>query len=229
VTEKRIHHFILTQFNVARRFNGRLQKKPGDAWMQRRLRLFEEYCLPSVRAQRNQDFTWLIRVDKDTSTEDMHRIRGDADSTQIVVGSFRPAMETKITGESDIIIMSRLDNDDAIHREFTTCIRERVDETTKIVDVEGYRMDIRGGRRDTYLTTYHERKKTSPFISLITPAKPDFPSVLQYSHHEMGQYYPVDMLQKRLFMQVVHGDNVANRIGVKSVRQPVALSEFGLS
>jgi hypothetical protein len=60
-------HFLITRFNLA--FEVWSQDKNHnlvrtDDWLQKkRIQLFEEYCLPSISKQTNQDFDWIILFD----------------------------------------------------------------------------------------------------------------------------------------------------------------------
>ncbi len=47
---------------------------PDDAWMQHRFRMFEDFCYPSVRAQTNTNFTWLVLFDASTPEKYKERI-----------------------------------------------------------------------------------------------------------------------------------------------------------
>jgi hypothetical protein len=67
--KKMFKHFLLTRFNLrvedwATTKNG--DQVLNDAWLMDRFRLFESYCLPSVKNQSNQDFTWFVFFDKNT-------------------------------------------------------------------------------------------------------------------------------------------------------------------
>jgi hypothetical protein len=55
----RATHFVLTRFNVRMP----IYQHPDESWLPERVRLFEQYCLPSFEAQTNTNFTWLIFAD----------------------------------------------------------------------------------------------------------------------------------------------------------------------
>src|SRR4051812_793289 len=53
------------------RFNSRIEYAPGDlginnSWLAHRFNLFETFCLPSVLAQTQKDFFWILDVDERT-------------------------------------------------------------------------------------------------------------------------------------------------------------------
>ena len=71
-------HFILTRMNVGVH-NGHTvvgdKVHPGE-WLERRLQIFERYCLPSIEAQTDRDFTWVLSFDGQTPSSFRDRIEG---------------------------------------------------------------------------------------------------------------------------------------------------------
>lgn len=62
-----IYHYLLTRFNLALW----IEDKNGAAidreeWLKRRMALFETFCLPSVKNQSCQNFSWILLVDANT-------------------------------------------------------------------------------------------------------------------------------------------------------------------
>ena len=62
-----IYHYLLTRFNLALW----IEDKNGAAidreeWLKRRMALFETFCLPSVKGQTCQSFSWILLVDEGT-------------------------------------------------------------------------------------------------------------------------------------------------------------------
>src|SRR5437868_2579387 len=52
-------HLLLTQFNVAQ-IPSEAKKSTDLDWLKHRFDLFERYCYPTVRAQVNATFRWLV-------------------------------------------------------------------------------------------------------------------------------------------------------------------------
>src|ERR1700677_1263076 len=74
----RFKHVVLTQyFTRSIEDPGDLGRRLGNIaeWLENRLVLFKRYCLPSVMAQSNQDFTWLLYFDETTPEAYLRRIR----------------------------------------------------------------------------------------------------------------------------------------------------------
>lgn len=62
-SEGMIHHFILTRFCLDLWHEDKTRKAiDKEEWIKRRLDLFENYCLPSVMAQSNRNFEWILLV-----------------------------------------------------------------------------------------------------------------------------------------------------------------------
>lgn len=226
-----VRHYILTNFNLPRSFGDRPRRAPGEAWLAERFEIFERFCLPSVRAQHNQRFRWLLRFDPATPERYLARVRDLAANVEIVFEPFRQRIARDVSRGVDFLIMSRLDNDDALHVDFTRYVRSRLDGETKVVDVKGYQLDVRDGRRDVYVGKYIEtHRKPTPFISLMTPASGDaFPMVDAHPHHDMGEHFPVDDSDLMYFLQIVHGRNASNKIVGRPFSGRLDLSQFGLS
>ena len=121
---ERSQHFVLTRFNVN---IGPHRRTWDDAWLASRFRLFEEYCLPSMRSQTSQQFTWLIFF-ATSSRATIERYLADVPPmpnlqpvfTDSVFGpaTTREAVVSRHDGVSDRLITTRLDCDDALRSDF---------------------------------------------------------------------------------------------------------------
>ncbi|TFD57447.1 glycosyltransferase [Cryobacterium sp. Hh7] len=60
-----IEHVLLTRFNLPSAGPERVMRAQEDS-LAERIILFERYCVPSVRAQTNQNFTWIIYFDPES-------------------------------------------------------------------------------------------------------------------------------------------------------------------
>ena len=57
-----IDHVILTRFNLPTAGVESLVRAQ-EGWLRDRQVLFEKYCLPSVKFQTRQDFSWIVYFD----------------------------------------------------------------------------------------------------------------------------------------------------------------------
>lgn len=234
-------HFLITRFNI--KSDVWLHTKSGaltntEAWLEQRFTLFETYCLPSVKNQNNQAFKWLIVFDINTPNPFKNRIEAlsEAYSNMIVLytESFQTlkttvseAIVTELTSEDKFIITTRLDNDDAIHKDFTKCIQHTfVPQHNTLIDlIKGYQLIVNNYNNDVrqYTSQYN------PFISLIEETA-KFETVMA-KNHEHWKTLPNRIVfnQKALWLQVIHGDNILNR-KIKSLKKVKCLDfkDFGL-
>lgn len=118
--------YIITRFN-APCFPTRkdlAERRLNDDWLRERVRLFKQYCYPSVMAQRNlpreyiYDFNWIIWC----HPESPNWLRNTLPKWCIYADSYYDQIDTT----ADILVTVRLDNDDMIHKDFIKTIHEHI-------------------------------------------------------------------------------------------------------
>lgn len=215
-------HFLITRFNL------KLEKwktaKDGskvltDEWLHQRFKLFEEYCLPSVLNQSSLDFEWLIFFDIDTPTYYQQRISELTDSHEHIrvvytdgfkglIPSLRHEIKSKLIQDDEFIITTRLDNDDAIHRDFIKTIQDlSIKEHETVIDLQkGYQMNILNDR-------YEVREYVFPFnqfVSLVESGN-SFNTVLSKMHLKWGEVPSIRINKKTPFwIEIIHERNKSN-------------------
>jgi putative rhamnosyltransferase len=211
----KFEHLILTRFNV--RLPLLNQPPPDAAWLRHRFSLFERFCLPSVVLQREQRFRWLVFFDVGTPKQFLHHIEGYRNRLPffypVFVASFdlpviREMVEEVVDETNDYVLSSRLDNDDAIARDYTLMVQEvaRGEKESRVFISfrHGY-VHCGGG---IYLREY----LANPFFSVLEP-RTEISTGYLYNHHEIaGQGLVREICNYRGWMQVVHGNNLANRL-----------------
>src|SRR5262245_57155245 len=114
-------HLVVTRYTVI----GWAYRDFSQDWLEQRLRLFRTYCVPSMAQQQVEDFTWVVGCDKTTDPEYVAAIEESAalvPQLRVVETSFKPrlklraAMRPLVEPDTDLLITTRLDNDDALHR-----------------------------------------------------------------------------------------------------------------
>ena len=65
-------HIILTRFNLQYDLLSDIHIQ--DNWLEERFRLFEQYCFPSIIAQTNQQFDWVILLSEYPPTSPPHYV-----------------------------------------------------------------------------------------------------------------------------------------------------------
>nr|ABW74900.1 putative glycosyl transferase [Sphingomonas sp. ATCC 53159] len=213
-------HVILTRFNIAS--PGRevaIRNSPG--WLERRFGLFEQFCLPSIAGQTERNFHWLIYFDKDTPVEFRERIERDRqifNFTPRYVAMFDKAMIAEdvralATAGETLIVTTRLDNDDAVSSDFVARVQDAAKEApAQTVLNFPHGIAMRGGQ--LYTASDH----SSPFTSLVEKDVAGIETIWAKPHHELGEKWTIRQVpSKPLWLQVVHGENVTNRIKGKLV------------
>jgi hypothetical protein len=135
-------HYLITRFNVP--VAGWSADKAGtatrdEAWMAHRLRVFADFCVPTVRRQTVRDFTWIICLDSATPEATVDAIRRLVDEIPRV--EFLPAVSHEVMMQrlrerlaadpAEVILTSRLDNDDGLGPDFIKIVQSHVEGVDK--------------------------------------------------------------------------------------------------
>jgi hypothetical protein len=205
-------HFVLTRFNVRNFYH---VSEPTDTWLRERLHLFETYCLPSMAGQTNKDFRWLVLCDSfspDWFRAEIQRMAGGVFEPVFLEGAFNAAAASGIVVErcdSPYVITTRLDNDDAVARDFVDeiqhCFRGQTSEFVNLVNGAQY------SKRKVYLRPYTQ----NPFCSLIEEISNKAPATVFISHHYAIQdYAPVRNVATKhpMWLQIIHEGNLLNEV-----------------
>lgn len=192
-------HYIITRFNF-----GIYDRKDAGEWMEYRIGLFEQYTLPSIKAQTNKNFTWVLCFDERTPGKIICKY-DYLDNVEIFYGRGKDWIKQK-PAETDWIITSRIDNDDFYHKDFVQNIQmEFLGRGMKemILDVHYYIMD----HNTKELWDLERPLPNSPLITLCEWWQ-GAESVLAHEHSNMTKYYRGYIIPKYLACQVAHGKNV---------------------
>ena len=247
-------HYIITRFNL------RLwtHDKTGGiidqtTWLDKRLDLFERYCLPSVSSQTNNNFVWFLLFDSETPVKYKKRVKGYqktcpqikliavnpsyskrfVDIIQDVVRDFAREYLKTHQGE-ETIITTYLDNDDALRNDFV----ERVQETALSVPPKTFISFVKGIQYFTQLNIATRiRYQNNHFISLTESLKDlgNVMTVYGYSSH-----FYIDKVNgcnrkyidsNAMWVEVVHEKNVDNDVKMtfhtKLIKKADELNPFG--
>lgn len=215
-------HFLVTRFNL-RVANWKATKNGEivltEKWLNRRFDLFDKYCFPSVTNQSNQNFIWCVFFDTNTPK----KYRDMIDNYSSLYSNFRPIyingikalqtsfkdyIELNLQESDEYIITTRLDNDDLIHRDFTSTIQRSFKQTNELVIdlVSGYQVTMNSGKEQIGLY----QSVCNPFVSLVEQ-KENFGTVLSRMHSKWRFSDSILSLKKqRLWIQLIHDDNKSN-------------------
>lgn len=229
-----IVHFIVTRFNVRDKISD--SKALESSWLDRRFELFEKFCFPTVRSQSEQNFKWLVLFDSDTPELAKERIKtycewGNFVSLFVPAGSegaARKAVVENLAVIPDILVTTRLDNDDGICRTFVESIQERarVPRTSVLDFPSGYVWH----RNRVY--QYHF--PFNPFATLAELSRGEgsanFKTVYTGSHSDLGRLGEViEVSRKPSWLQVIHGGNLENTARGVRVRKSSLSGEFAIN
>lgn len=233
-------HYLMTRFNLKNpkwEFTKNNETLLTEEWMEDRMGLFENFCFPSVVAQTNKNFTWLLYFD--TTTPQKYKLRisnllaGHSNIEAFYIDgmtAFYPEIQQLISDRSKSkshLITSRIDNDDAIHRDF-------IDEVQKKFKSQDYRaIDIITGYSLQVQPTVMLGKKEhifNPFISLIE--KNDNPKTVWFNDHHIWKKETrvTQVYHKRLWIAVIHEKNKVNNFnGYDDIKWEDLQEDFVLS
>jgi GT2 family glycosyltransferase len=218
------------------RFNTRLPGSAAqvdEAWLADRMRLFETYCVPSVRRQTSRAFDWLVFFDAATPRPWRDRIEATAAGA-----GFRPvfldvpfdaeqaaaAIGGLGLGEAPFLLTSRLDNDDALAPHFVAAVQGAF--RPRPLEFLNFPLGYQLAEGRVFLRPY----LASSFVTLVEQAGDGPWRTVHFVQHHLVGRYPVRQLPSGpAWLQVVHGRNMANEVRGIPVAGSRAARLFGLS
>lgn len=213
-------HYLITRFNLKNPkwdVTKNNETLLTDEWLEHRLWLFENFCFPSVAAQTNRNFNWLIYFDTTTPQHYKERIEAIVAGQPNIklfyidgMAAFYPEIKkfiTQNTAGKDYLITSRIDNDDCINKNFIDVVQQQFkSQDYMAVDViKGYSLqikpDIMLGKKEHIF---------NPFISLIE--KNTDPKTVWFNDHNLWKKETriIQVSDKRLWMSIIHEKNKVN-------------------
>ncbi|WP_229734128.1 glycosyltransferase [Flavobacterium orientale] len=212
-------HYLVTRFNLKNKkwdVTKNNESLLTDQWMEHRMELFENYCLPSVVSQTNNNFKWLLFFDISTSTIFQKRILDIAQENKFIKCFFIDGMENfqdaikefiaKDAKEIPYIITSRIDNDDCVSKFYIDEIQKQFNfQKYLAVDfVSGYTLSLNpvmlGKKEQIY----------NPFISLIE--ENNNPKTVWHNDHNQWKKEKsiINIENKRVWLSIIHDKNKVN-------------------
>jgi len=210
-------HLLLTRFNVP---DQTLQNdKHGcrvltTEWLEHRIMLFERFCFPSVAAQSCRNFTWLVLFDSASPAwfrGHLEKYRSFDRFMPLFIPDIEERIEailTHVDADAEFLITTRMDNDDAIHRDMIREVQGHFHGQERIFlnFPQGYLLC-----HDTDL--YHAWDRHNPFISMIEKRRTQpFQTVWCCRHtkgESAGKVMQID--DRPRWLRVIHHRNAAPR------------------
>jgi hypothetical protein len=221
-------HVILTRFNLpSAGAESVVRAKHG--WLTERIELFETYCLPSVLAQTETRFTWLIYFDPESPAWLKDRIAAHA-------GHYVPVFRTQVGREElladlsglfdvkgDELLTSNLDNDDGLAVDFVERLQSRPRPATSTAYY------LSNGLIKSPDGLFHHHDRHNAFASVRSDWASPVTCWADW-HNRLSRHVPVvEVGGPPGWLQVVHGGNVSNRTRGRLVSPKPYGALFGAS
>jgi hypothetical protein len=216
-------HVLMTRFNLAT--PGRelsIRTQPG--WLAGRFELFERYCLPSVAAQQNRNFQWIVYFDIDTPRpfrDKIEELRRVFPFTAYFTPMFpsegwRDSLRASFVLDTPLVLTTRLDNDDALAVDFTERLHAAVNDSNQALGSYNFSNGLirRGG------ALYALRHNCNPFFSWLEPVGSGMQTAPSIPHMRLAEAGPVHQINgPPAWLQIVHETNVSNKVRGRRVEQ----------
>lgn len=209
-----IDHVLLTRFNLPS-VGVESVVRAQEGWLRTRIELFERYCVPSVRAQTNENFTWVIYFDPESPPWLLERIE-----EYRAAGTFTPLFRPSFSHSeliSDLrsvvgtprseLITTNLDNDDGLAIDFVDRLQsgQAPSAPTALYLTRGLILSPAG--------LYLRFDRHNAFCSVRESWTAEPRTCWLDWHDLLPRHLPVRELAGRPgWLQVVHGTNVSNKV-----------------
>lgn len=238
-------HFLITIFNLRTNSSAWKTDKNGketltNEWMLKRLELFWTYCFPSIRQQSNKNFTWLVFFDSEISHLYKEEINIVATQNSFFVPKFvKIPYQIKNLIKNEIIenlqkdvshvITTRLDNDDALHKDAIFAIQQCFDgQEYQIINFSrGYTFQI-VPEKVVAKTTLID----GPFISLIEKRNGQSLHTIYAKQHTeyIKDNKVLHIGQTYYWLRLIHDSNLLNYMeGTYIFKKSITFKDFGIA
>ena len=210
----RTFHLLITRFNIQYEEGNNTNILP--IWLDDRILLFEKYCLPSILKQTSHNFTWLLLGDIRTPEKYKKHIENYHSIISQVRTIWTPFQEdgyhalykklaNEFAKESDILISTRLDNDDALAADYMARIQEIAQRG--VMGIVSFPLGKQTFEKDN--KSYNIIYKQNHFLTRIETGTRE--TILAFDHTKvpLNSLY-LEETSEPMWEEIVHGNNVAN-------------------
>lgn len=219
--------FVLTRFNI----HHDATTAEGDAWLRARVDLFERFTLPSMRAQTAPPDRWLIYCHSLAGSPAWFRERAATWDIPWLEPVWLPTLDQaeltatvfeRLPEGAEQVITTRLDNDDAVARDFCQQIRAAAGAEREFINFPS-------GAQYADGKLYRRADPSSPFLSFVEPAGPGLATVYIVGHDRASEAAPVRQVATHpMWMAVIHGRNLVQQVSGVRVPPGSVLQHFAL-
>lgn len=232
-------HFIITRFNLTNEtwnYDKNNVKVLDETWLNKRYKLFEKYCFPSLLHQKEKEFIWLVYFDINTPENYKKKNAKYAkifpNFTPVYKNNFEhftsdlcTDIRKLIAADTEYIITSRIDNDDAFHCDAIKIIQQQFEFQEKaIVDLtKGFCLQVKPSYKLSKSSV-----KFGPFVSLIEKIDDGyFETIISRAHEDWNSSENIIEIKKqRLWIQIIHENNLLNVLNGNLIHKNIKLSDF---
>jgi hypothetical protein len=233
-------HYLITRYNVP--LTGWETDKRGvstrDAeWLSHRFKLFSQYCMPSVLAQTNPNFEWLIYIDE--GTPEPHRTalqslvsphaRISLRGTNGYFECLADINQTLQQAGAAYVMTSRLDNDDALGAEYIATMQQAFQPKhgllINILHGHGYDTIRKVGMRLRNI-------RQNSFMSLVEKCNPEgnHISIRGFQHDQPPSHFTVvNVRHAHGWLKLFHDRNLKSEAFGMPVWTNAFASRYGLT
>jgi hypothetical protein len=228
--------FLLTRFNPAVSYAAE-DIGIDSAWLTHRFELFEKICLPSVASQSERNYHWILLVSDRTPPKFMARLMADlalvpSPSTVLLVREyseqfFNAAILSLLERAVDRVVSTRLDNDDAIARDYLAQVRE---EAERLPNNGDFVINFRQGCQVAHDGIFPRDARLNPFLSVVSSTR-KLRTAFATHHGKMNSVGTViDMRGGNAhWLQLIHARNALNRLHESKPCSKAYLNNFSLA
>lgn len=239
--------FIITRFNLPLWNKDKNNCSTNtDSWLENRFELFEGICYPSVLHQTDQNFYWFVLFDKNTPIKFKDRIQNLAhnyinfypcflnieDSNNIV-----KYLNNKITSIRSVgygTITLRLDNDDAIHKEFVENVKSHLNDKLREVTFLSFKYGLQYFVNENL--AFRIPYPNNHFLAKYEPKDSEISTVYSDNHFFISKssfcFICIDNKTQPLWVETIHNSNVDNDLKITFNIKPIfsndTLFDFGI-
>lgn len=208
-------HVVFTRFNLDT--PGREENyRRASNWLEKRIALFEQFCLPSMTGQTCQNFTWHVLFSDRTpiwARKEIEKFQAQCQFAAHFVPLFGPEGWGNIAISSierpcKLLITTNLDSDDALACDFIERVQAVV--ATQPLTTP-YAINFLNGyvRNSSFL--FNHTHRSNAFSTLVEESHLPLKTTCGIRHMTISRY--VKVFQETgapAWLQVVHGENVSN-------------------
>lgn len=247
-------HFVLTRFNIRTElWVGRTDKNSGavltEEWLEQRVALFKQYCLPSMVQQSTERFHWLIYLDVDSPPALREYFTTLEQQYPFIYPQYVPnhremLKEVRLYSyiqmrrhNCSFLITTRLDNDDALSRDALARIQRAAQEVRAAVpQSKRVAINLRHGLNllvEPTFVLHRHQDSANAFISLVEDcSEADAVYTVFYtdptSYLNNAELPLVQVEDGRYWLQIVHKRNLSNLLRTIPSFNVDELANFGI-